>query len=133
MDKPIQPPQDLIDLVKCGVIWSIEYDQELSEDARAEAESACHHEGRFEWDCLIHIKGRVAGKQLCHPDETQTTITESILEKYVEVRSDANRWGFWQVTHEGRVLVELWLKYLKHEAKDLREYDRLKKKFGRMG
>ena len=132
MDKPLQPPQELIDLVKCGAIYSIEYDQELSEDNRLEAEADCRG-GHYEWDCLIHIKGRVTGKKLCEPDETQTTITESILKKYVEVNSDLNRWGFWQVTHEGRLLVELWLKYLKHEAKDLREYDRLKKKFGRMG
>lgn len=129
MDKPNQPSKDLIDLVHCGNLWAIEYDKDLSDESRAEAESACHHEGRFEWDAILRVKGRVSGKQLCDPQETTTFIRESTFIKYVEVHDDPNHWGFWQVTHEGRVTVELWEKWLKKEAKDLSEYKRLKKKF----
>jgi hypothetical protein len=124
MDKPKrQPSADLIDLVKVGPIRSLAYDRKKSQASKAEAESEAH--GHYDYDCSIQVQGLMVG-DVC----TETTIFESTFLEFVEVGTDINEYGFWRVTVEGHALVSDWEKWMKAEAKDVREYKRLKEKFG---
>lgn len=129
-EAPPHPPQDLIDLYHCGHIYAIEYDIDLSEDSRMEAQSACHHEGHYEWQAVIHVKGRKSGPELCNPTYHKATISENVYELFLESHMDANRWGYWGITADGKEMVETWEKWVRQEAKDITEYRRLQKKFG---
>ncbi len=125
MDKPIvQPTEDLIALTKIGPIIALTYHREKSQDNKAEAESECYG-GHYTYECVFHIKGYgVGGLHL------ETFINETTMKNYVEVGTDINDYGFWRVTEQGRTLVSDWEKWLKKEEKDIREYKRLKEKFG---
>ena len=128
MLKPtLTPPNCLIDLIECSPIVSLEYDRGLSEDNRATAEDDCHVGGRYTYDFILRVTGRAAGKGTVAP---VCLITDTVFEKYVEVGSDLNNYGFWHVTEEGKTLVSNWLKWLKSEEKDIKEYRRLREKFG---
>jgi len=121
MDRPMkQPAEDLIKLTKIGPITGLTYSREKSQHNKAVAEAESYG-GHFNYDCVIHAKGyKVDG---CH-------LTETTFLKYVEVGSDINDYGFWRVTAEGHALVSDWEKWLKQEEKDIKEYKRLKEKFG---
>lgn len=120
MEKPIvQPTEDLIALTKIGPITALTYQRDKSQNNKAEAESEAY--GHYTYDCVIHAKGyKVDG----------THITETTFIKFVEIGTDINHYGFWRVTKEGHALVTDWEKWLKKEDKDIREYKRLKEKFG---
>jgi len=125
MDRPKkQPPQDLIDLTKIGPIMALTYDREQSRHNKKEAESECYG-GHYTYECVFNITGYGVGE-----DHIETFITETTMKNYVEVGGDINDYGFWRVTAEGHALVSDWEKWLKKEEKDIREYIRLKEKFG---
>lgn len=125
MDKPKQPTKDLIDLTKIGPIMAFTYDRDLSQNNKSEAE--CEAQGHYTYDCILRVRGYSKVDDLHVLD---TFITETTFIKFVEIGTDINEYGFWRVTVEGHALVADWEKWLKKEDKDVREYKRLKKKFG---
>ena len=124
MDKPlVQPTEDLIALTKIGPIMAFTYDREKSRDNKNEAESEAH--GHYTYDCVLHVRGYgVDGLHL------ETYITETTFIKFVEIGTDINEYGFWRVTKEGHAIVHDWGKWVNKEARDLKEYERLTRKFG---